>query len=91
MWPYVAELFRTHPVERSTAAAGVGVDPAGLRGEFDDVLAQVLRAADLEVPDGPSAGLVGGRAGREGVHSEAMGPLLAEMQSVARAHPDGLW
>ena len=91
VWPYVNELFRTHPVERRLAEAGVGVDPAQLRDEFDDVLAQVFHAAELNTPDGPSAGLVGGRAGRDGVHTEAMGPMLAEMQSVARAHPDGLW
>ena len=91
VWPYVAELFRTHPVERRMAEAGVGVDPAELRTEFDDVVAQVFRAASLDAPAGPSAGLVGGRGGRAGVHTEAMGPLLAELQSVARAHPDGLW
>ncbi len=32
-----------------------------------------------------------GRAGRDGVHTEAFGYLLAEMQSVARAHPDATW
>ena len=91
VWPYVGELFATHPVERALAEAGVGVDPAGLRGEFDDVLAQVLRAATLDVPDlGPAAG-VSGRTGRDGVHTEAMGHLLAELQSVARAHPGATW
>ena len=30
-------------------------------------------------------------AGRDGVHTEAMGYMLAEMQSVARAHPDATW
>jgi ring-1,2-phenylacetyl-CoA epoxidase subunit PaaC len=34
---------------------------------------------------------VRGRAGRDGLHTEALGHLLAEMQSVARAHPSGLW
>ena len=33
----------------------------------------------------------GGRAGRDGVHTEAMGYILAELQSVARAHPDATW
>jgi len=90
-WPFVAELFRTHPVERRMAEAGVGVDPAQLRAEFDAVLAQVLHAGELALPTGGSAGAVGGRTGRDGVHSEAMGRLLAELQSVARAHPLGRW
>ena len=35
----------------------------------------------------------GSRAGRgrDGVHTEAFGYLLAELQSVARAHPDATW
>lgn len=91
VWPFVAELFRTHPVERRMAEAGIGVDPATLRAEFDTALAQVLRAAKLDTPGGASAGLVAGRSGRDGVHTEEMGRLLAEMQSVARAHPLGRW
>jgi ring-1,2-phenylacetyl-CoA epoxidase subunit PaaC len=91
IWPYVPELFMPHQIERRLAAAGVAVDPAGLRDEFDDVLARVLPAATLEVPDGrPRAG-VAGHAGRDGVHTEAMGHLLAELQSVARTDPEATW
>ena len=42
-------------------------------------------------PDAPPLAAVGGRAGRDGVHTEAMGYILAELQSVARAHPDATW
>ena len=88
VWPYVAELFSAHEVERRLAAAGVGVDPAGLRDEFDEVLGQVLAAATLDVPEvAPEAGA----AGRDGVHTRAMGGLLAELQSVARADPEATW
>jgi ring-1,2-phenylacetyl-CoA epoxidase subunit PaaC len=34
---------------------------------------------------------VSGRTGRDGVHTEQMGFLLAELQSVARAMPDAKW
>ncbi len=91
VWPMVDELFVPHEVERRLAQAGVGVDPAELREEFDDVLSQVLPAATLQRPDvSPLAG-VSGRTGRHGVHTEAMGYLLAELQSVARAHPEARW
>ena len=91
IWPYVAELFTPHEVERRMAACGAGVDPAVVRGEFDDVLARVLPPAMLEIPDvAPRAG-VAGRTGRHGVHTEAMGYLLAELQSVARADPGATW
>jgi ring-1,2-phenylacetyl-CoA epoxidase subunit PaaC len=29
--------------------------------------------------------------GKSGLHSEHLGYLLAEMQSLARAHPQGQW
>lgn len=88
-WPYVGELFDTHGIE--TSLAGVAVDPAVVRAEFDETLATVLEAAALDVPEVPYARAVDGRAGRDGVHTEAMGRLLAEMQCVARAHPMGSW
>lgn len=91
VWPLVAELFEPHPVEAALAAVGVAVDPAGLRAEFDAVLDQVLDAATLARPQVAAQAGVSGRAGRHGVHTEAMGFLLAEMQSVARAHPDATW
>ena len=89
VWPWVDELFRSSTVERRLA--GVAVDPAGLRPEFDAALAQVFAAAGLAAPDVPPAAPVAGRTGRDGVHTEALGYLLAEMQSVARAHPGATW
>ncbi|MDN5854466.1 MAG: phenylacetate-CoA oxygenase subunit PaaC [Actinomycetia bacterium] len=88
-WPYVGELFVTHDVESSLP--GVAVESAGVRAEFDETLASVLVAASLDVPDVPFARPVNGRAGRDGIHTEQMGHLLAEMQSIARAHPMGSW
>ena len=89
VWPLVDELFTPHPIEASLP--GVAVDVTTLRAEVDVVLDTVLATAGLERPGpAPLAG-VGGRAGRDGVHTEAMGYVLAELQSVARAHPDARW
>ncbi len=81
VWAFVDELFRAHPGELVTIA----------RGEVDVVLDTVLATAGLDRPDVPPLALIGGRAGRDGVHTEALGYVLAEMQSVARAHPDATW
>jgi len=91
VWPLVDELFRPSTVERRLAAGGLGVDPSTLRAEFDAVLAQVLGGAGLPVPAVAPAATVAGRAGRDGVHTEELGYLLAEMQSVARAHQRASW
>jgi ring-1,2-phenylacetyl-CoA epoxidase subunit PaaC len=86
VWPFVGELFTPHPVELS-----VGVDPSVLREEFDSVLGRVLSAATLRRPETGALAGVSGRTGRDGVHTEKMGFLLAELQSVARAHPEATW
>ncbi|KHL10010.1 ring-1,2-phenylacetyl-CoA epoxidase subunit PaaC [Mumia flava] len=88
---YAGELAATHDVERVAAEQGFGVDPAELRAEIDEVLEQVLAAAELVRPEVPPAGPVAGRTGRDGIHTEALGRMLAEMQVVARAHPSGRW
>lgn len=91
VWPYVGELFVPTDEEIALAAVDVAVDPRTVRDEFDSVLTQVFKAAELEAPQGRSVGTIGGRAGRHGIHTEAMGPLVAEMQVVAREHPEGVW
>ena len=91
LWPFYPELLATHPVEAAAAAAGVGVDPAGLRDEVDVVLEQVLAVSGVERPDQGALAGVRGRTGRDGLHTEALSRMLAEMQVVARAHPLGLW
>ncbi|RYB92883.1 phenylacetate-CoA oxygenase subunit PaaI [Nocardioides oleivorans] len=91
LWPLWPELFDTHEVEAAAAEQGFGVDPGGVREAAEAVLDQVLAAAD--VPRSEAARRVGvlGRTGRDGMHGEPLSRMLAEMQSVARAHPRGQW
>ncbi|MGH3440167.1 MAG: 1,2-phenylacetyl-CoA epoxidase subunit PaaC, partial [Sciscionella sp.] len=91
VWPLVEELFTPHSIERRLAASGVAADPARLRADFDAVIAEVLGAATLETPDLAALAGVAGHAGRDGVHTETFGFLVAELQSVARAHPEATW
>ncbi|MFC3450912.1 1,2-phenylacetyl-CoA epoxidase subunit PaaC [Amycolatopsis speibonae] len=83
VWPYVGELFAAHEVEF--------VESPSLRPEFDAILDQVLAVAKLTRPEIGAIAGVSGRMGRDGVHTERMGFLLAELQSVAREHPDATW
>jgi len=89
MWPLVDELFRPDPV--ADALPGVAVPPRQLRAGVDAVLDAVLAEATLDRPAAAPLGLVDSRSGRDGVHTEALGYVLAELQSVARAHPDATW
>jgi ring-1,2-phenylacetyl-CoA epoxidase subunit PaaC len=85
VWPYTPELF----TEESAAlvAAGVAVDPVSLSEPWLAFVSGVLTSAGLVVPDVAAA--PGG--GRRGVHTDAMGPLLDELQSLHRAHPGAVW
>lgn len=85
-WPLVDELFTT-----ADTLGGVAVDPATVRTEVDAVIDLVLATASLERPAIAPRAAIGGRAGRQGLHTEALGMLLAELQSVARAHPGATW
>jgi ring-1,2-phenylacetyl-CoA epoxidase subunit PaaC len=91
VWPYAEELFRSSSEERRLMAAGVAVDPAGVRAEVDAVLGEVLTRATLTRPDQRAAGTIGGRGGRQGLHTEQLGHVLAQSQSLARQHPGATW
>ncbi|AUG80833.1 phenylacetate-CoA oxygenase subunit PaaI [Kitasatospora sp. MMS16-BH015] len=86
VWPLLEELFTAHAVELR-----LGVDPGELREPVLRELAAVIGEAGLTVPELPGLARIGGRAGRDGVHTEHLGPLLAEFQVVARAHPGATW
>lgn len=86
-WPHVAELFDGSYVDPALLDAGIAVDPAPLRAAFDRRTAEVLSEATLTLPASPPA--AGG--GRRGEHTDAMGPLVEELQCVARAHPGATW
>jgi len=90
MWPFVDELFRADPFAEALESAGqhgVAVDVTALRPAFDALVPRLVVDAGLEVPELPAAR--GG--GRGGIHSEALGPMLAEIQVLARAHPGATW
>ena len=87
LWPYTHELFATDAVEQTVARRGIGVESATLRAEWLATLAPILAEATLELPaDSPFRS-----TGKLGRHSEHLGFLLAEMQSLHRLHPGATW
>ncbi|TWP47815.1 phenylacetate-CoA oxygenase subunit PaaC [Lentzea tibetensis] len=89
VWPFVDELFLAHPVEAKLS--GVAVPSAELRSEVEGVLEAVFSASGLTRPADVPTARVAGMAGRDGVHTEAMGFLLAEMQHLHRSLPGATW
>ncbi|KRE22946.1 1,2-phenylacetyl-CoA epoxidase subunit PaaC [Agromyces sp. Soil535] len=89
-WPYIDELFVDDELVERLADAGVAVLPSTLRPRFDTVIDEVLAEAELEPPTGRTAFIASG-GGRRGIHTEHLGPILAEMQVLARAHRGASW
>ena len=63
------------------------MDVTAFKAKWDAVVSDTLKAATLKQPS--CTGFV--TTGKHGVHSEHLGFVLAEMQSLARAHPEAVW
>jgi ring-1,2-phenylacetyl-CoA epoxidase subunit PaaC len=87
LWRFTGELFESDAVEQNAVVDGVGIDSSGLAAPWRSMVDDVLTRATLTIP-GDVYQQTGGRRGR---HTEHLGYLLAEMQSVPRAHPGAKW
>ncbi len=87
LWPYAGELFHMEHGEAALAASGIAVARSAIDPVWTAKLTRVLASAKLEWPE--SGAMHTG--GRSGLHTEAFGKMLAEMQSLARAHPGVTW
>lgn len=88
VWPYSHELFMADEVDAEMVAAGIGFDPGSLRDDWLAYVREVLTEATLKMP--PAGGWMP-RGGKQGLHSEHLSRLLAEMQILPRSHPGASW
>ncbi|WP_344961105.1 1,2-phenylacetyl-CoA epoxidase subunit PaaC [Streptomyces thioluteus] len=84
LWRYTGELFQ--PVEGLPE-----VNWPALHDTWTTLVTDVLERATLETPTGPQSVAWAAGAGRQGVHTEPFGRLLAEMQHLHRSHPGATW
>ncbi|MYQ81200.1 MULTISPECIES: 1,2-phenylacetyl-CoA epoxidase subunit PaaC [unclassified Streptomyces] len=83
LWRFTGELFQ--PIE------GVDADWQALHSRWLEAVTDVLGRATLTVPTGPQSGAWTAGAGRQGIHTESFGRMLAEMQHLHRSHPGASW
>jgi ring-1,2-phenylacetyl-CoA epoxidase subunit PaaC len=87
LWAFTGEMFEVDAGERGLVHAGIAIDPDILRGRWLKTLSDVVNEATLALP--PNGWMQqGGRAGR---HSEHLGHLLSELQSMQRTFPGLTW
>jgi ring-1,2-phenylacetyl-CoA epoxidase subunit PaaC len=91
LWPYTGEMFAADAVDADLAAAGIAPEPAALRAPWLAGVAAIVTEATLTLPAGEWMQGAHGRGGKQGVHTEHLGHLLAQMQFLQRAYPGATW
>jgi ring-1,2-phenylacetyl-CoA epoxidase subunit PaaC len=87
LWRFTGEMFESDAIEQALVADGLAADSSRLMAPWRSVVDEVVKRATLSIP-ADTFQQTGGRRGR---HTEQLGYLLAEMQSVPRAHPGAKW
>lgn len=87
LWTFTGDLFVQDDVDSILLKAGIVPDMGPIKAAFEKTVNAVLSEATLKRPeDGYMA-----TGGRQGVHSEHMGVMLAEMQYLQRTYPGAEW
>ena len=87
IWTFVGEMFTQDAIEAELVAAGIAADQTAIESQWREIVAGTLAEATLTVPtDGYNQ-----MGGKQGEHTEGLGLMLAEMQSLYRAHPGAVW
>ncbi len=84
LWRFTGEMFK--PVEGLA-----GINWQELEARWLASVTEVIERATLQVPESPRAGAWAAGAGRQGLHTESFGRMLAEMQHLHRSHPGASW
>jgi len=87
LWPYTGDMFDMDETELVLAEKSIAVDSKKLKPLWEKKVQEIFSEATLNVPQ--NIFMMSGS--REGKHTENLGFILAEMQSLHRAHPGVQW
>lgn len=88
LWPFTDELFYMDEVDEILIKENLAVNLEDLRKEWKKLVYETLEEATLTIPDEDQYMQEGSR---NGIHTEHLGFLLAEMQSLPRKYPEAQW
>ena len=91
LWTHTGEMFVVDEGERPLIEGRIAADGESLRAPWLAAVRSVLAEATLVEPADSWMQATNGGGGRQGVHSEHLSRLLAEMQVLPRTHPDARW
>lgn len=87
LWRYTNELFEMTSFDSDAVKAGIGVSLSEIKENYYREVKQIVREATLQIPESPYFQ----KGGKEGIHSEHMGYLLADLQYMQRTYPNMNW
>lgn len=87
LWPWTGEMVLADGIDAVLAQAGITPDLSDIAAAWSRHVDATLTDATL---DRPEDGYVQ-QGGKQGVHTEYLGYVLAEMQFLQRAYPGGTW
>jgi len=87
LWTYTGEMFVVDPAELPLVEAGIVADLRTLAAPWREHVNGVLAEATLALP----ADAHMQKGGKQGMHTEHLGYLLAEMQFLQRAYRGARW
>ena len=87
LWAYTGEFFVPDDVDTACTEAGLMPDLRDLESSWRDKVAVCLKRATLRVPEKGWTH----QGGKQGMHSEHLSYMLAEMQVLPRTYPDATW
>lgn len=87
IWAFSGELFEMNDVDTVLINEGIAVDLAALKPLWEKEIIELFEKANLVIPETPYMQ----KGSRSALHSEYLGYILAEMQSIPRMHPNAKW
>jgi ring-1,2-phenylacetyl-CoA epoxidase subunit PaaC len=87
LWGYTGELYTPDAVDETICFERIGPDLSAIRNPWLTAVHNVLSEATLQLPEADWMH----KGGKKGIHTEALGYLLAEMQFLPRAYPQAQW
>lgn len=87
LWRFTGEMFEMNEVDSILIKEGIAIDLSSIQPKWENKVKEILERATLKIPSDTFMQ----RGSREGKHTEHLGYILAEMQSLPRALPDAKW
>jgi ring-1,2-phenylacetyl-CoA epoxidase subunit PaaC len=87
LWEFTGELCMPNATDRVLSARGLVPDLEQIRPLWQQEVQAILQEATLDIPTRTWMQ----KGGKEGIHTEHLGYLLAEMQFLQRAYPHCQW